>query len=50
LFVISFDLKTHQLATWSKELFGNFLEKLPHFEKENYEIVKFPSFDVSIFI
>jgi len=30
-------------------LLGNFLEKLQHFEQENYEIAKLPSFEVSNF-
>jgi hypothetical protein len=30
-------------------LLGNFLEKLQHFEQENYEIAKLLSFEVSNF-
>jgi hypothetical protein len=44
------EIKIHHLATWSRELFGNFLEKLPHFEEKIYGIVKLPPFEVSIFI
>jgi hypothetical protein len=42
-------VEIHHFATWSKELLEIFLEKLQHFEEENYEIAKLPSFEMSIF-
>jgi hypothetical protein len=43
-------VEVHHFATWSRELLGNFPNKLPHFDEENYEIVNLFSFEISLFI
>jgi hypothetical protein len=43
-------VEVHHFATWSRELFGKFPNKLPHFDEEKYEIVNLSSFEISLFI
>jgi hypothetical protein len=39
-FCFFFFLNNKSHAIWSRELFGKFAKKLPHFKEESYEIVK----------